>query len=72
MLAYSVQMGSGKSTFVRTISGVIPKCCGEFTLAADIKKYQWFLNLKMQFQYPLTVKEVLLFYLKKFTLFPKK
>ncbi len=62
--------GSGKSTFVRTISGVIPKCCGEFTLAADIKISMVPQFKKMQFQYPLTVKEVLLLS-EKFTLFPK-
>ena len=63
--------GSGKSTFVRTISGIIPKCCGEFLLASDVKISMVPQLKKMQFQYPLTVKEVLLLS-EKFTLFPKK
>ncbi|HRG46726.1 MAG TPA: ATP-binding cassette domain-containing protein [Leptospiraceae bacterium] len=63
--------GSGKSTFVRTISGIIPKCCGEFLLASDVKISMVPQFKKMQFQYPLTVKEVLLLS-EKFTLFPKK
>jgi ABC-type Mn2+/Zn2+ transport system ATPase subunit len=62
--------GSGKSTFVRTISGIIPKCCGDFYLAADIKISMVPQFKKMQFQYPLTVKEVLLLS-EKFTLFHK-
>lgn len=63
--------GSGKSTFVRTISGIIPKCCGDFILAPDIKISMVPQFKKMQFQYPLTVKEVLLL-TEKFTIFPKK
>jgi manganese/zinc/iron transport system ATP- binding protein len=63
--------GSGKSTFVRTISGIIPKCCGDFILAPDIKISMVPQFKKMQFQYPLTVKEVLLLS-EKFTIFPKK
>lgn len=62
--------GSGKSTFVRTISGIIPKCCGDFTLGEGIKISMVPQFKKMQFQYPLTVREVL-FLSEKFTLFPK-
>lgn len=63
--------GSGKSTFVRTISGIIPKCCGDFALAPDIKISMVPQFKKMQFQYPLTVKEVLLLS-EKFSILPKK
>lgn len=62
--------GSGKSTFVRTISGIIPKCCGDYTLGKDVKISMVPQFKKMQFQYPLTVKEVL-FLSEKFTFFPK-
>ncbi|MBK8399339.1 MAG: ATP-binding cassette domain-containing protein [Leptospiraceae bacterium] len=62
--------GSGKSTFIRTISGIIPKCCGDFTLGEEIKISMVPQFKKIQFQYPLTVKEVL-FLSEKFSLFPK-
>ena len=62
--------GSGKSTFVRTVSGIIPKCCGDFTLADDIRISMVPQFKKMQLQYPLTVKEVLLLS-EKFTPFHK-
>ncbi len=63
--------GSGKSTFVRTISGIIPKCCGDYTIGANITISMVPQFKKMQFQYPLTVKEVLLLS-EKFSLFHKK
>jgi len=62
--------GSGKSTFVRTVSGIIPKCCGDFKLGDDIKISMVPQFKKMQLQYPLTVEEVLLL-TEKFTLFHK-
>ena len=62
--------GSGKSTFVRTISGIIPKCCGDFTLGENVTISMVPQFKKMQFQYPLTVEEVLLLS-EKFSLFQK-
>lgn len=62
--------GSGKSTFVRTISGIIPKCCGDFTLGENVTISMVPQFKKMQFQYPLTVEEVLLL-TEKFSLFHK-
>ncbi len=63
--------GSGKSTFVRTISGIIPKCCGDYVIGDNITISMVPQFKKMQFQYPLTVKEVLLLS-EKFSLFHKK
>lgn len=62
--------GSGKSTFVRTVSGIIPKCCGDFTLGENVTISMVPQFKKMQFQYPLTVEEVLLLS-EKFSLFHK-
>ena len=59
----------GKALFVRTISELFQNAVENLLLAADIKISMVPQFKKMQFQYPLTVKVLLLS--EKFTLFPK-
>lgn len=60
MCTLSGSNGSGKSTFIKTISGLIKKCCGEYILAENTRISHVPQFKKLQYHYPLKVKDMLL------------
>ncbi|HMV45158.1 MAG TPA: ATP-binding cassette domain-containing protein [Leptospiraceae bacterium] len=63
--------GCGKSTFIKTISGVLPKCGGEINIDSKTRISMVPQFKKIQYQYPLTVRDVLLLS-EKFSFLKKK